>query len=245
MTLRASTIRPGLLVSLKTSIHGGVSYDRRDLGEGDMNDGAHVSRWETTKTITDPVEFERATKTRNEARRSIARVCVDSGFGLLCPAPKEEELSEAISAARAQADAFNGSATTCHIEINVLAGRVASDDVEAARAIGSEVRELIDAMKLGVAMADPKAIRDAANKAKSLGAMLTKESEEKVSSAIAEAREAARAIVKRVEKGGETAAKVIDECSVKALDEARFAFLDMEPAATVESTPITAAQIDV
>ena len=67
--MQAATLRPGLLVSLKTSVHGNVSYQRRDI----INEASH-SKWETDRVIADPVEHEAATKARNTARGMIAKV---------------------------------------------------------------------------------------------------------------------------------------------------------------------------
>jgi aminoglycoside N3'-acetyltransferase len=54
----------------------------------------------------------------------------------------------------------------------------------------------------------------------------------KVSEAITQARTAARAIVARVQKAGETAATVVAELSIRRIEEARFSFLDFDEAAT-------------
>ena len=58
------------------------------------------------------------------------------------------------------------------VQVAVLTGRVASDDEEAFRAIGGEMRDLLDGMDAGIAKFDAKAIREAANRAKGLAAML-------------------------------------------------------------------------
>ena len=79
-----------------------------------------------------------------------------------------------------------------------------------------------------VADADPAAIREAATKAKNLGAMLSAEVSGKVSAAIIEARAAAREITKRVEKAGESAAIVVAELQTARIDGARFTFLDLD-----------------
>ena len=236
--MKASTLKPGLLVSLKTTVRGGVSYRKVDLEAPHEVNGAQVAKWETTREISDPEEFEHATKARGAARSAITAACCASSFGLLCPTARESALEGAIVEARAIVDAFNAGATCSHVDVYVLVGRVAQDDAEAARAIGSEVRELLDAMRAGIAAASPEAIREAANKARKLGAMLSADVAGQVSAAIVEARTAARAIVSRVEKAGEQAAAVVAECSTRRLDEARFAFLDLdegEPTASPEA----------
>ncbi len=55
--LKASTLRPGLLVSVKTSIRGNVTYSTRDLDPDHIeSDGSRQARWETERRIADPQE---------------------------------------------------------------------------------------------------------------------------------------------------------------------------------------------
>ena len=227
--MRTTVLKPGLLVSLHTSLRGGVNYQRVEL-EADHTtaEGERRARWETTRHIPDPAEFEAASKARSAARAKVAGACCFSAFGLLCPTEREAELQAAIAEARAIADAHNGAAQLSRVEVYVMIGRVAQDDVEAARAISSEMRELIEAMQQGIRQADPAAIREAANRARSVGGMLTEETATKVDAAIAQARKVARELVKRVEKAGEVAATVVAQCNVGAIEAARFAFLDMD-----------------
>lgn len=241
--MKTSVLKPGYLVSLKTSIRGGVSYKRLDLeSEHTDESGARVAKWETTREVPDPEEFERATVARNAARSCVARVCCPSSFGLLCPSTNEGELFEAIDAARKIAREHNANAIRTQVEVFVLVGMVASNDAEAARAIGAEIRDLLESMRRGIAAADPEAIREAANKARALDGMLSADVAGQVSAAIEEARKAARDIVRRVEKAGERAADVVAELSTRRIDSARFSFLDLDEAepSTDESTTPTA-----
>jgi hypothetical protein len=238
--MRTSVLKPGYLVSLKTAIRGGVTYTRRDIESEHINDdGARVAAWETSKEIPDPADYEKAVLARTAARSAVARVCAYSpAFGFLFPATTigaEAALDEAIREARKIADEHNRDSKTSYLQISVICGRIAQDDAEAARAVGTEIRELLDQMRAGIAGADPTAIREAANRAKGLETMLSAEVAGKVSAAIIEAREAARAIVKRVSKAGERAADVVADLQIKRIDSARFSFLDLdEPAAEVE-----------
>ena len=241
------TLRPGLLVSLSARVSGGVVYDRKDLDPNDVavvTGKAAVTRWETTKVIDDPAEYERAVEIRNKARRLIASVCAASDFGLLCPSSREFDLARAIEEARKIAGEHNAAARRSFVSVYVITGRIAADDAEAARAVASEVRGLIDEMANGIKAADPESIRAAANKARNLGAMLTDEANAKVQSAIEEARKAAREIVKRVEKSGEEAAKVIAEMDVAALNAARASFLDLDEMKPVETAKPEVAGVD-
>ncbi len=127
----------------------------------------------------------------------------------------------------------------------VLVGRIAQDDAEAARAIGNEIRELLDQMRDGIAAADPAVIREAATKAKNIAGMLSPDVGAKVSAAIKEARDTARAMVKRIEKAGERAADVVAQCSTARIEAARFAFLDLDDAVTVTPEAPAARGLDL
>jgi hypothetical protein len=223
-----TVLKPGILVSLKTTVRGGVHYDRTDLPPDEVPNGGAVAKWQTTRIIDDPGEHARATKVRTAAAGVVRKICTSTAFGLLCPESLEPELTAAIEEARRLCDEHNASAASTQVRVFVMKGRIASTDEEAARAIASEVSSLLDQMRAGIKEADPAKIREAANRARELGTVLGPEQAEKVTKAIEAARSAARAIVKRVEKAGEDAAQVVQELTVAPIDVARFAFLDME-----------------
>jgi hypothetical protein len=223
--MKPSTIRPGLLVALKTNVVGNINYHKRDLGAKiDKKTGAEIVEWETTRTISDPKEFKAANQIRMKARGFVWNVCAKSSFGLLCPEDKANVLAEAINKAQKLADGFNAKAKCTRVNVNVIAGRVASDDVEATKAINGEVRELLDRMEQGVKKLDVKAIRDAANRAKSLSGIVAPGTDERLKAAVNAARDAARKLV----KAGETAAKEVDQEALKTLKASRTAFLDLD-----------------
>lgn len=240
-TLKTTMIRPGILVALKTSVAGGVSYTRVDLDapvEG--LEGSSVARWETTRKLDDAAEHERATKTRSKAAAVIGALCARTAFGLLVPeGAAEEALDRAVEAAHGMVREFNeGGATYTRISLYVLKGRIASTDAEAARAIGSEVASLVSEMGSAIDRLDPTAIRNAATRAAEIGMMLGEEQQAVVEDAIIQARKAARMIVKRIEKEGEAAAIVLADVQRGAIEKARIAFLDLdEPTAIGEASP--------
>lgn len=230
-------LKPGILVSLKTTVRGGITYERVGLAAEAGTDGASVARWETTRIIDDPDEYSRANQVRTAASSVIRKVCTKTTFGLLCSEAMEAELTAAMAKARALCDEFNATATTTSVRVFTIKGRIASTDEEAARAIASEVTLLLEDMQRGIKEADPKKIREAANKARELGSLLGPEQSEKVAKAVETARSAARAIVRRVEKAGEDAKLVIQELTVAPIEVARFAFLDMEDGADADAAP--------
>lgn len=240
----SSVIRPGLLVSLKSAVVGGVSYQRFDLYTDKPAAKMDVTRWETKRVIEDKAEHERAVKCRSAALASIRKCCSVTAFGLLCPEDQEGALDAAIKQARALVDAHNAEAKHTQVGIYALKGRVASDDAEAARAITQEIATLIAQMDAGIKAFDPAAVRDAANRARELSGMLSEEKQAKIEGAIAQARAAARTIVKRIEKEGESRETVLLDIQRGQIESARIAFLDMsdEPAGAAESTPAVDGQ---
>jgi hypothetical protein len=218
------TLRPGLLVSMQTSIKGNTHYRTEEIEREHADGNGMRARWETTKTIADKQEHEDAIKQRTKIRGLILSVCSQSAFGLLCPNDKESELREAISLARKLTDEFNATAQVSRMSVNVIFGRIAQDDVEAVRAISGEIRSLMEDMQDGVKSLDVKAIRGAANKATEVGKMLTPEANSRMAVAIDAARTAAR----KIAKAGEAGAKEIDRATIRKIDMARTAFLDID-----------------
>jgi hypothetical protein len=223
--LRTSTLRPGLLVSFKTSMSGNVKYNTAVIeAEHTTKAGEQKAKWETERVVADIDELEAARKARSKISVLVRSVCAWSAFGLLCPETKADELATAIVEARKVAEEFNASANLTRVNVYVMTGRIAADDVEAVKAINSEVRDLLSEMKDGLKNLDVKVVRDAANRARNLGSMLTQDSEVRVRMAIEAARKAAREIV----KAGEVGAVEIDKQAIRTITEARTAFLDLD-----------------
>jgi hypothetical protein len=242
---KASVIKPGLLVQLKTTMLGGVRYERVDLNaDRTAIEGQDVARWETTRVIEDKIEYDAATKARSQAASLVRKVCQTTSFGLLCPQEQEGALDAAIVAAQQLVKNHNEQAEHTRLAIFVLKGRVAADDAEAAKAITSEIAELVTKMNTSIDTFDPKAIRDAADRARELSAMLGDEERTKVSAAIAQARAAARTIVKRIEKEGEDRSMVLLDIQRSQIEKARITFLDLsgEHDQPVEPMPSVDAQ---
>lgn len=236
MPINTSTLRPGLLVSVKTSVTGNVQYNKQDI-EPDhyTGTGERKARWETERVISDPVEHEAAIKVRSKALSLIRSACSPTAFGFLCPEAQADKLEAALAEARRLTDAFNATAKLSRISVYVMTGRIAPDDVEAVKAINSEIRELMQDMEQGLRNLDVRTVRDAAKKARNVGAMLSPAAASRVSEAIEAARTAARKIV----KAGEQGAVEIDLVTIRQIEEARTAFLDLD-----EENEIAAPQVD-
>lgn len=231
-------LRPGLLVSLSTRMSGGVEYRRTDLDvDKPATDGAKVERWETVKVVADPEEHERASKTRGKCGSLIRAVCTKSAFGLLCPSADKDKLDAAIAEARQLAADFNATAKTVQIGVYVLKGQIAESDREAARAILSEMRELIEGMRRGIRSGDVVAVREAASQAKKIAVMLDDENAKTITTAVTEARDYAKAIAKKLVEGDD-AKEFAEKVEFRALDESRFAFLDFDEAPVTQAAVI-------
>lgn len=225
MVFSQSTIRPGLLVSLKTSIKGNVKYEAAVI-ESDhrIEGGKRRAKWETTRTVEDAKEHEAAVKAKSKCRALITSVCANSAFGLLCPNSSAADLDKAVAEARKIAEDFNKKSKLTVLKVYVIAGKVAQDDVEAIKAIKSEMRDLLETMKGGVQNMDVKSIRDAAARALSVSRMLEPVSQAGIKLVVDQARKAAREIV----KAGENAALEVDQQTLNRIAEARTAFLDLD-----------------
>lgn len=225
MTDKITTLRPGLLVSLSIRISGNVTYNTRDLERRHREgDGTERARWETERVVANPGELKRAEKVRSVARQLINRTCARSAFGLLCPNSWEKELYENITEARRLAAEFNARARHTEVGVYAIVGRVAQDDVEAVRAINSEVRDLMREMTEGLKNLDVKRVREAAGRARSVSMMLSEEASARVKVAI----EAARASARNIVKAGEVVSGAIDKEAIKQINQARTTFLDLD-----------------
>lgn len=237
-----STLRPGLLVSLKTTLSGNVHYSAKDIETDHLDaDGARRAVWETTRVVDDPTEHEAGVKARSKARSLITGVCAHSTFGLLCPESDADKLRAAITEARAEADAFNAEASLTTLAVNVIVGRIAADDVEAVRAINSEIRDLMYDMERGLRSMDVQTIREAANKARALSTMLSPVAAERARKAIDAARAAARQIV----KAGEEAAQEVDQAVLDTIRNSRLAFLDLDEADEIQAPEAASRGLDL
>ena len=235
------TLRPGLLVSLKTSVSGNAKYIPHERTVSIDEEGREITEIETTRVIADPQEFKKAGEARGRARSIINSVCVGSNFGLLCPEGDKAKLDAALAEARKVVEEFNATATVTHVSVYAMIGRVASDDVEAVRSINSEVSDLLGKMEQGLRNLDVKAIRQAANDAKEIGQMLSPDAAVRVQKAVEAVRSSARQIV----KAGETAAVEIDLNALRTVTNARTAFLDIDEAKAVTAPKAESRALDL
>lgn len=243
MTIATSTLRPGFLVSLKTTLRGGVHYVRKDLTAEQEAEAAAAAtgertKWETERTINDPKEYKAARTARSKAAGLVRSVCSQSAFGLLCPEVDSDKLEKAVAAARKVIDDFNTSSSLSTISIFVLTGRVMPDDVEAVRAINSEIRELMADMATGIEGNNVEAIREAASRVKGIGEMLSADAQAKVQLAVETARSTAKSIVKN--GSGD-----VDVSAVRRIKDLSKSFLDLDDAGEIGAPKAAAPAIDM
>jgi hypothetical protein len=230
MTIRSTTLIPGLLVGLSTSIRSNVKHNKTETRETTNDDGSVIAEWETERTTIDPKEHEAAVLVRSQARGCISKVCSWTAFGYLCPESKFEALNKAIAEGRKLCEDFNASAAVTRIGFFVLTGRIASDDVGAVRAINGEIRSLLADMAEGISKLDVEVVRKSAIALKQVGSMLPDDAKAIVKEAIDAARKQATKIV----AAGEQAATEIDKTVLAKLAEARTAFLDIDEGAVIQ-----------
>jgi hypothetical protein len=236
--IKISTLVPGLLVHVSTSIKGNVKYLKTEGESYIREDGSEYTDWETERTVKDPKEQKLATEIRSKARSLIVGVCAATEHGLLCPEADREKLEEAYVKARKLVSDFNATAKTTRLKFNALAGRIAPDDLQAVRAINGEVRDLISEMQEGIEALDVERVRDAAQRAKKIGNMLSDEAKERIADAV----NAVRKVAKDIVEAGEQAAIEVDASVINKLAAARTAFLDLDDAAEVQAPADTSGR---
>ena len=251
--LRINVMRAGLLLGLHVRIDGGRSYETTPV-EVLQDDGTmKVTRWQTTRTIQDEAEWKAASECATACGGTVRKSATQTDFGPLVPVERIDDLWTAIAEARATARAFNDGAKFSRVRVTMmpavvgdLAPEVAARvRAEAEYAVAGEIRSLLEDMENGIKSADVKGIRDAADKARLLGAMLDETQAAKVGEAIQAARKVARDIVRRVEKSGELASTVLADLNreTAAVQAARFTYLDLETSLAPEGEALPAVQV--
>lgn len=222
--LEIARIKPGLLVSVKTRQHGGVSYTKRDIEAPRVTEsGAQVSRWETDKFVYDPDETERAQQVANRARYLVTRNCVKTEMQqLLCPNDRRDELRAAIAEARELVAEFNASASFTEIQIDVWVGEIVDNGVDAAQQIFASQQAFMAEMIDGLKEMDPKKVRAAINKSRDLGQMMSGQANQMV----IEATRVAEAARQRIIAAGEKAIVALDLEAIAKIGSVRNSFLD-------------------
>jgi hypothetical protein len=240
MPITPTTLKPGLLVAMRTAIGGdNVRYLKeiirpRTKAEGDSG---YVEAWKTEKSVADSREYEAAKVARSKVCSLVTSVCSRTSFGHLCPQDRADALEEKIAEARALVEDFNRSAKVTNVAFNFVIGRVAADDQEAVAAVRAELGDLLIEMRAGISGVDIDGIRRAAKRARNVSQMLEPGMQERVGEAVAVARKAAS----KLAKAGEEAAATVDADSMAAIESVRMAVLDLDPTAI---EPVAAAVSD-
>jgi hypothetical protein len=221
-------MKPSYLVSVKTSLNGGIQYNRKDVRDEHLEDGSEEQEWNTTKVISDPEEYKVATLLRAKVAGMISNKCKLTPFGLICPEGEIETVQLTEQLAQLEVEEYNINAKYTTISLNVMMGYIASDDVQAAQRIAKQMRDLATEMKRCVRAGDIEGIREAAKTANQMRAILGEEEKARVSLAVKEARDAARTITKEVVKNGKKVDAVVPALKVGAISKMRLAFIDID-----------------
>lgn len=219
------TLKPGILVSLKTHQAGNRSYKKREIETAHITDsGTEVSRWDTTRIVFDPEEAKEAGQVANRARYLVTRLCAETAHGPLCPVERRDELNAAIVEAREMVADFNARASFTRIDFNVICGEIVADDVNTARALFSETERFMAEMQDGLKELDVKKVRALCVKTLGVGQMLAPDANAAAVLAVNAAREACKKIV----AAGEQVAMAIDQNAIDTIGLARNSFLDFD-----------------
>ncbi len=233
-------IRPGLLISLSTSVkprHADAIKSTRELIESrTLPDGSLYERWKKTKTILDPKEWKRAGQARLRVRALVKAACAQTAFGFICPAEEQEQLDANLRQADREVAEFNRTSQHYEVRWQYLAGEIKADDAEAVRAIREQVGGILEDLESATKAGDVESIRDLCGQAQQMERLLEQKSTARgqVGRAVEAGRKIARAVVKQVQKAGEKIEGVLTEEQRSPISLARFAFvqrvdLDDEP----------------
>lgn len=194
---RHNVIRPGFLVSLKTTLIGNISYHKVVLEREHIDaDGAEKAKWQTERVIGDRREHDAGRKAQADARAKITSVCTNTAFGLLCPEDQADVLQNAIREAKEVAAQFNRTARLSRVNVYAIVGKIAPDRFDVVEAMASEALTLLDQMTAGIRNREPAEIRTAANELRKLGDMFSENGRAQLKTAIDAGRGAARKIGK-------------------------------------------------
>jgi len=244
--MKTQLLRPGFMIALASSLKGGVEYQTIHEETDKSSEGILTEKWETTKTVFDAEEHERAIKVRGAANYQIRRLCVVTPFCLLCPEVAEKELDVGVEIAKKLISDFNATSTYTKINLYVLKARLLGNDEQTAQAIAGEMRTLLSEMGDAIQKMDPEKIREALTKAQQVNEMMVEEQQEKVSVAIDLARTAAREITKNLKKKAGGALSTVEDFRVQllAIEKAKQVFLDFEePSSLTEEKEAPAIQV--
>jgi hypothetical protein len=218
-----------VLVTLKTKNVGNVRYDKDTIEYAHLTaSGAERSVVETTKTIADPAEQDRAEKVRDRAKDHIRGLCTRSEHGLMCPLKDKAELEMRIEEAREWVADFNATAVRNHVKFNVICTEIQQDDVAATKAIFSDIEEFLDEAAQRLAELDVKKVRDIMDKAVNYNQVLDGQSSDTLDLVI----RTARAACTRIVKAGNEVASEMERNTVRLIRSARTQFLDIDAPGT-------------
>lgn len=221
-------LRPGFLVCFSTRVENGVEHLKSQVREEVLPDGAVRKEWQAATIIHDPEEFKAVSVLRSRVRNIMKGVTTNTGFALMCPREDEQRLSAAITEMDALALGWNETSKVYKLRVSTVLAEIAENKADAIKAIKSEVVDLLARMEAATRAGSVRDIRAAANEAAQKVALLDLESEDgddEIAQALAVARGVARKIVKRVEKGGEDLAAVLEQQNLEPIAAARLRFI--------------------
>lgn len=238
MSRRIIPVRPGLLVSMRTSIKGGVSYRREDLVDEIEGEGTRTE-WKTEKKVENADEYTRARRLRARVVTLIGGACVKTAFTYICPLENEALLDERIAEAQAACDAFNEEAVHSQVTFDLMRGRYMEDTKETVQAVRREIHELLEELNSALKAGEVQSIRDVAARATQMGRLLEEGTEARsaLERAVKESRRVAGQLVKRIKEGADAVAEVLAGANVSLIATARHTFDEDETGEIVDDAP--------
>jgi hypothetical protein len=227
MTLNTVVFKPSILLGRSITRVGGVLYTRQD-GHVAVEDGREEKTWTTTRVTEDLEEYKESERLASECRRAIDTVAVATRVGLIVPLEKEAELDEAIILVRKKIAEKNGVWKHSKLSCSFIKARIATDDQQAAMAIGQELSGFMKELTGALDSLDVKKIRSVVASVKGMDSLLPAEASKTLHEAMAAARAAANTISKEVEKKGRRIEEVREELNLAPIDVARTLFMESD-----------------
>jgi len=153
-------LRPCLLLAATVSRHGGQSYTRANEKRTEREDGSVKTDWETTKILSDEIEFGEAMKLQNKCKRELTKLGRHMPVGVIAAADKRDEIQAFRDEWRAAFTEFNSTARFSKVEFSMMIFEIGGENVQALEEVLEQLREGLGDLEKVFASDSPTSMRD-------------------------------------------------------------------------------------
>lgn len=196
----STLLQSGYLVVGNITRHNCVTYQAQDRTT-EREDVREESEWKTHKLVQNVVEQEALTKTCSSLLGKLSRLGTHvNGFGYLVPSNRAGDLESQLREIEQEAAAYNAKATCTSLDAWFSVFEIAGNNERIARALYRKIGEALERIVDAVGKGDVKALRQALGMIRGVESMLPETSSKALTTAVTQAREAAKAAVKASKK---------------------------------------------